>query len=169
MDWGSVQPYSFQRLQKEGCLPMIFIQMPLHYLHLGEVRSEESDRCLDTMSRKAGQKVGRLEMEKKNRIPSHLFRLGWPTAMGWGVTKYLPWPRSIRWAAVKIPRIIGHQILFLKIMSDDNCLDAASGTSPVKLVGFFYNPMNSVWMRNNCAQGEMSWTWRKPGLGEGRG
>ena len=112
MDWGSVQPYSFQRLQKEGCLPIIFIQMPLHYLHLGEVRSEESDRCLDTMSRKAGQKVGRLEMEKKNRIPSHLFRLGWPTAMGWGVTKYLPWPRSIRWAAVKILRIIGHQILF---------------------------------------------------------
>ena len=43
---------------------MIFIQMPLHYLHLGEVRSEESDRCLDTMSRKAGQKVGRLEMGK---------------------------------------------------------------------------------------------------------
>ena len=23
-------------------------------------------------------------------------------------------------------------------MSDDNCLDAASGTSPVKLVGFFF-------------------------------
>ena len=33
------------------------LQMPLHYLHLGEVRSEDSDRCLDTMSRKAGQKV----------------------------------------------------------------------------------------------------------------
>ena len=33
-------------------------QMPLHYLHLGEVRAEVSDRCLDTMSRKAGQKVG---------------------------------------------------------------------------------------------------------------
>ena len=32
--------------------------------------------------------------------------------MGWGVTKYLPWPRSIRWAAVKILRIIGHQINF---------------------------------------------------------
>ena len=33
------------------------LKMPLHYLHLGEVRSEDSDRCLDTMSRKAGQKV----------------------------------------------------------------------------------------------------------------
>ena len=37
--------------------PNVNLQMPLHYLHLGEVRSEDSDRCLDTMSRKAGQKV----------------------------------------------------------------------------------------------------------------
>jgi hypothetical protein len=38
---------------------MIPEQMPLHYVHLGEVRGEEGGRCLDTMSRKAGQKVGR--------------------------------------------------------------------------------------------------------------
>jgi len=73
-------------------------QMPLHYLHLGEVRSEDSDRCLDTMSRKAGQKVGM----------TYCHGLG------------------------------GNQVFAMtkkqQIMSDDNCLDAASGSSPVKLV-----------------------------------
>ena len=47
-----------------GCFPLVFIQMPLQYVHLGEVRSEESDRCLDTMSRKAGQKVETLKKER---------------------------------------------------------------------------------------------------------
>ena len=33
-------------------------QMPLHYHHLGAISSVSEGRCLDTMSRKAGQKVG---------------------------------------------------------------------------------------------------------------
>ena len=43
------------------------LKMPLHYLHLGEVRSEDSDRCLDTMSRKAGQKVNHTGSLREHR------------------------------------------------------------------------------------------------------
>ena len=64
-----------------GCFPLVFIQMPLHYLHLGEVRSEESDRCLDTMSRKAGQKVGKLELENKAEYLHPLS--GWDDILPW--------------------------------------------------------------------------------------
>ena len=64
-----------------GCFPLVFIQMPLHYVHLGEVRSEESDRCLDTMSRKAGQKVGRLEMENRAEYLHSLS--GWDDLLPW--------------------------------------------------------------------------------------
>ena len=166
INWRSVQPYSFQRLQREGCLPIIFTQMPLHYVHLGEVRSEESDRCLDTMSRKAGQKVETLEME--NRAESlHLVRLGWPTAMGWGVTKYLLWPRSIRWAAVRILRLLD---IFFPQDNEWRQLSRRCKRNKSSKAGriVFFDLKNSVWMRNNCAQGEMSWTRRKPGLDEGR-
>jgi len=85
-------------------------QMPLHYLHLGEVRSEDSDRCLDTMSRKAGQKVGM----------TYCHGLG------------------------------GNQVFAMtkkqQIMSDDNCLDAASGSSPVKLVRCHGLGGNQAWV-----------------------
>ena len=60
---------------------MIFVQMPLHYLHLGEVRSEESDRCLDTMSRKAGQKVETIEVEKRTEYLHTLS--GWDDLLPW--------------------------------------------------------------------------------------
>lgn len=42
------------------------LQMPVHYHHLGEVRSQAGDRCLDTMSRKAGQKVTTSTFRKSN-------------------------------------------------------------------------------------------------------
>ena len=41
-----------------------------------------------------------------------------------------------------------------QIMSDDNCLDAASGTSPVKLVrGFLKDPMSNGFLTRCGAMG----------------
>ena len=77
--------------------------MPLHYLHLGEVRGEAGERCLDTMSRKAGQQVrGSSSIRKDRRTRTSgvfPFRLACPTVMVWGVTRSLLLPRSFRWAS----------------------------------------------------------------------
>ena len=84
-------------------------QMPLHYHHLGPISCVADERCIDTMSRKAGQKVG----------VSHCHGLGGNQVFAYTKTR--------------------------QIMADDNCLDAASATGPVKLVRCHGLGGNQAW------------------------
>ncbi|XP_021004562.1 polypeptide N-acetylgalactosaminyltransferase 13 [Parasteatoda tepidariorum] len=73
-------------------------QMPLDYYHLGEIKNELTNKCLDTYNRKSGENVA--------VSPCH----------GMGGNQVFAYTKR------------------KQIMSDDNCLDAASYRSPVKLV-----------------------------------
>jgi len=87
-------------------------QMPLDYFFLGEIRNDATHNCLDTMGRKAGEKVGL----------SYCHGLG------------------------------GNQVFAYtkrqQVMSDDNCLDAASQDGPVKLVRCHGMGGNQAWVFN---------------------
>ena len=60
-------------------------------------------------------------------------------------------------------RVRCSHILFYQIMSDDNCLDAASGSSPVKLVEERSNNQWLIWIRTKVRchglGGNQAWDW----------
>ena len=85
--------------------------MPVHYHHLGAIASlSDKPKCLDTMSRKAGQKIG----------VSICHGLGGNQVFAYTKSK--------------------------QIMSDDNCLDAASASAPVKLLRCHGLGGNQAWV-----------------------
>ena len=106
-----------------------------YYFHKFQIKNEGTHNCLDTMGRKSGEEVG---LSYCHGLGGNQVNFAWKFFVAKSSNKFKFYHFQV-FAYTKRQQV----------MSDDNCLDAASPDGPVKLVRCHGMGGNQAWVYND--------------------